>query len=135
MERYHVRLGQRRTTVSVDKIVSQYLSLHLGTTPGTLAAHTAVRAWLQSRIDLNNDPGRIRVSQWLLAEALDAIVGPNLREAYACWLDIMISATKSALAVEPIAVSLRSTARGSAANTTSKGSIFDADPGSIFDAD
>jgi hypothetical protein len=95
MQRYHVRLGQRRTTVSVDKIVSQYPSLHLGTTPGTLAAHTAVRAWLQSRIDLNNDPGRIRVSQWLLAEALDAIVGPNLREAYGCWLDIMLSATKS----------------------------------------
>lgn len=91
MERYHVRLGKRRTTVSVDKIVSTYLALHLDTTPGTLEAHRAVRAWLQAQLDRNNDPGRSRVSQWLLGEALDAMVNPALRTAYGRWLDIMLS--------------------------------------------
>jgi len=91
MERYHVRLGRRRTTVSVDKIVSEYLALHLGSTPGTLEAHGTVRAWLQAQLDRNNDPGRGRVSQWLLGEALEAMVSPALRAAYGRWLDIMLS--------------------------------------------
>lgn|SRR5262249_5724936 len=91
MQRYHVRLGKRRTTVSVDKIVSEYLALHLGKTPGTLEAHGAVRAWLQAQLDRNNDPRRSRVSQWLLGEALDAMVSPPLRAAYGRWLDTMLS--------------------------------------------
>ena len=86
MERYHVRLGKRRTTVSVDKIICDYLALHLGTEPGTLAAHSAVRAWLQSQLDRNNDPGRSYVSQWLLGQALDTMVRPALRDAYGRWL-------------------------------------------------
>lgn len=77
--------------VSVDKIVSTYLALHLDTTPGTLGAHRAVRAWLQAQLDRNNDPGRSRVSQWLLGEALDAMVSPALRVAYGRWLDTMLS--------------------------------------------
>jgi hypothetical protein len=47
MERYHVRLGRRRTTVTVDTIVAEYLALHLGIEPGTVEAHSAVREWLQ----------------------------------------------------------------------------------------
>jgi hypothetical protein len=39
MERYHVRLGKRRTTVSVDNIVSEYLALHSGTEPGRISRH------------------------------------------------------------------------------------------------
>ena len=92
MERYHVLLGKRRTTVSVDKIVSEYLALHRGTTPGTPDGHAKVRAWLQARLDRNNDPRRSRVSQWLLGEALDAIVSPALHTAYGRWLDTIISA-------------------------------------------
>jgi hypothetical protein len=53
----------------------------LGTEPGTLAAHSVVRAWLQSQLDRNNDPGRSYVSQWLLGQALDVMVSPALRDA------------------------------------------------------
>ena len=91
MKRYHVRLGKRRTTVSLDKIVSEYLSLHLGTMPGTLEAHGTVRAWLQNQLDRNNDPRRSGVSQWLLGEALEAMVTPALRSNYGRWMDTMLS--------------------------------------------
>ena len=42
--------GKSHIAIGIARIVIRagYLSLHLGTTPGTLAAHTAVRAWLQS---------------------------------------------------------------------------------------
>jgi hypothetical protein len=90
MERYHVRLGKRRTTVTMDTIVSEYLALHLRVEPST-EAHSAVRGWLQGRLDESNDPGRFRVSQWLLGQAVEAVARPSLVEAHGRWLDKKIS--------------------------------------------
>jgi hypothetical protein len=94
MERYHVRLGKRRTTVTMDTIVSEYLTLYLRVDPGSVQAHSAVRAWLQERLDESNDPGRFRVSQWLLGQTVEAVARPSLVEAYGRWLDIKISKTR-----------------------------------------
>jgi hypothetical protein len=80
--RYHVTLGQKRTTVSMDTIVSEYLALHVGVQPDGGQAHSAVRAWLQRELDKDNDPGRTRVSQWLLGQALAAMVKPELAAEY-----------------------------------------------------
>jgi hypothetical protein len=91
MERYHVRLGKRRTTVTMDTIVSEYLALHLRVEPGGVEAHSAVRGWLQERLDESNDPGRFYVSQWLLGQAVEAVARPSLVEAYGRWMDIKIS--------------------------------------------
>lgn len=85
-ERYHVRLGQRRTTVSLDNTLSDYLALSLGATPQSPAAHQAVRQWLQHRLDLNADPRRCRVSQYLQAEAIEHIADKQLSSAYTEWL-------------------------------------------------
>jgi hypothetical protein len=41
MERYHVRLGKRRTTVTMDTIVSEYLALHLRVEPGSVLRATS----------------------------------------------------------------------------------------------
>jgi hypothetical protein len=82
MERYHVRLGIRRTTVTVDTIVAEYLALHLGTEPGTVEAHSAVRQCPQRQLDDNNDPDRSRTSQWLLGQIVEAIARPSLVEVY-----------------------------------------------------
>ncbi len=48
---YHVLLGKRRTTVSLDQTISVLLSLKLDHDPGTQDAHSAVRAYLQVRTD------------------------------------------------------------------------------------
>src|SRR5512135_1565547 len=84
---YHVRLGERRTTASLDNIISTLLSLKLGHDPGTDDAHSAVRTYLQHKLDENNDPGRSRVSQWLREEALLDLVDKKVSEKYWKWFD------------------------------------------------
>lgn len=83
---YHVMLGKRRTTVCVDTILSVLLSLHLGLIPGTEETHSAIRIWMQKRIDKVNDPGRIRVSQWLQREIIEELIPKELAEKYGDWL-------------------------------------------------
>ena len=80
--RLHVYLGERRTTVSVDKILSEYLALHFGKEPGTRDARACLREWAQVEIDAARDPGRIDVSQWLVGRALLAVARPELIEAW-----------------------------------------------------
>lgn len=62
---YHVTLRKRRTTVSLDNILSVNVALRLGELPGTPDAHSAVRAYLQEKLDKAADPKRDYVSQWL----------------------------------------------------------------------
>src|SRR5262245_27498222 len=87
MRRYHVYIGKRRqrTTVSFDDIVADYLALHLGHEPDNVDAHSAVRAWLQSEIARDDDPGRRGVSQWLLSRVFAALVRSDLGEAFGRW--------------------------------------------------
>jgi hypothetical protein len=66
----------------MDTIVSEYLTLHLRVEPGSVEAHSAVRSWLQERLDESNDSGRFRVSQWLLGQAVEAMARPSLVDAY-----------------------------------------------------
>ncbi len=94
-ERYHVSLGRKRTTISVDKMLSTLMSLHLNTQPNTRSARLAVRAWLQARLDENNDPGRSRVSQWLHGELVEALIAPALKQKYHAWLDSELDNTLS----------------------------------------
>lgn len=84
---YHVQLGKRRTTVSLDQIISILLSLKLDLDPGTEDAHAAVRAYLQEKLDKNNDPGRSRVSQWLREEVLLDLLDKKLSAKYEKWFD------------------------------------------------
>jgi hypothetical protein len=79
------------TTVTVDTIVAEYLALHLGTEPGTVEAHSAVRQCLQRQLDDNNDPDRSRTSQWLLGQIVEAIARPSLVGVYGQWLDTKIA--------------------------------------------
>lgn len=64
-ERYHVKLGKKRTTVTLDTLLSTLLSLKLNVTPESREAHKVIGQWLQARLDENNDPGRVLVSSWL----------------------------------------------------------------------
>jgi hypothetical protein len=86
-ERFHVILGSRRTTISVDKTLSILMSLELGLQPNTPAAHLALRLWLQALLDRNSDPHQIHVSQWLQAKIAEALISPALKEKYAKWCE------------------------------------------------
>jgi hypothetical protein len=52
--RYHIELTRSgvttRTTISLDKIVSDLLSVALGQLPGSQEAHGAVRRWLDKSL-------------------------------------------------------------------------------------
>ena len=99
--RYHVTLDQKRTTVSMDTIVSEYLALHVGVQPDGAQAHSAVRAWLQRELDRDNDPGRTRVSQWLLGQALAAMVRAELAADHTTYRERELDKFLAERAAEP----------------------------------
>jgi len=86
MKRYHLTLGRKRTTVSFDALLSDLLAIRLGSLPQSPQAHGEVRTWLQQQLDQANDPGRIRVSQWLRDQALLFLVDNHLSNTYLDWL-------------------------------------------------
>src|SRR5512147_2160956 len=84
---YHVTLGKRRTTVSLDNILSVVLALKFGTEPGTEEAHAAVRRYLQDKLDGGNDLKRYYVSQWLREQALFELMDPKVTKMYWKWFN------------------------------------------------
>lgn len=46
-QRYHIQLKNHRTTVSLDKIISDMMAIKLGEIPGTKQAHRVVRQQLE----------------------------------------------------------------------------------------
>ena len=84
---HHVYLGDRRTTVSLDPTIAFFLELKLGKRPGTPEAKQVVRTWLQARLDDEDDPGRVLVSQRLKFEALLSLLDPELVKRYWEWVD------------------------------------------------
>ena len=84
--RYHLRRGDARTTVSLDNTLSGLLAIKLSKIPETKEGHTAVRQWLQYRLDQDGDLGRQRISQWLTQEVTLFIADKILSEGYLKWL-------------------------------------------------
>ena len=95
-QRYHLNLGARRTTISLDNHLSVLLSLKLGHAPHTLQAQRAVRHWLQARLDEYGDYNRPHVSQWLGKEVVSALVSAEVTNLYNQWMDQRLDADKSA---------------------------------------
>lgn len=93
LNRYHIYHGGKRTTVSLDHILADVMALKLGKTPDTSEAHSAVRKWLQARLDSIADPGRIRVSQWLQGEAVLFVTDKKLSDKYNEWVVSTIEST------------------------------------------
>ena len=85
MQRYHVTLGDKRTTVTLHDTLAGVLAVKLGETPGTPEAHATVRIWLQAQLDDNNDPGRVYVSRWLQQEAILFIAEKKIATRYVDW--------------------------------------------------
>jgi hypothetical protein len=83
---YHVRLGTKKTTASIHPVMETMLALYLDTQPGTPAARSAVRKWIQVQLDNNNDPGRAAVSHWLQGVVLECLVSEELKVRYDEWI-------------------------------------------------
>ena len=90
-QRYHVTLGPKRTTVSLDNHLSLLLSLKLGHTPETPQAQRAVRHWLQARLDEHGDYSRWHTSQWLGEEVIRALISDDVKKLYSQWFDELIA--------------------------------------------
>ena len=77
--RFHVTIQSRRTTVSLDPIVADLLAVALDQTPGSVAAHTAIRVWLDKSLSewVAFDP-ELPVSRQATRLALRRIADPAL---------------------------------------------------------
>ena len=84
--RYHILRGGNRTTVSLDTTLSALMSIKLKTVPGTPEAHAAIRAWIQQRVDSENDPGHQQYSQWIQSEIMLYLVDKKLSTTYWDWV-------------------------------------------------
>src|SRR5512147_1540948 len=91
--RYHVVLGKKSTTVTVDKTLCDLLALKLGHVPRSEDAHFAVRSYLQEKLDEKNDPRQTSVSQWLRQEVLLELVDKRLSDKYWRWFEAWVDAT------------------------------------------
>ena len=82
-QRYHLTLTRdrkpRRTTVSLDKFLSDLLAVSLGQSPATPAAHRAVREWLDKSLSewIAFDP-ELPVSRQAALLALRQVAQPAL---------------------------------------------------------
>lgn len=87
--RYHIQLSKHRTTISVDKIVSDLLAIKLGFKPDTPEAYQAVRKRLDHLI---TDRGRSGhgFSYYVTREAILDLVDNMLSEKY---VDYIIEST------------------------------------------
>lgn len=83
MKRYHIKLADKRTTVSLHPVLSQLLAFKLQQQPDTPQAHKAVRQWLQETTERATDHQTGRLSQWLQGQAVLHISDTKLSKAWA----------------------------------------------------
>jgi len=86
MQRYHVYLGDNRTTVSLSNKLAAFLALKLHLEPETPEANIAIRKWLQDKLDEDNEPVRYRTSQWLQGVVVEFLVDNKLSRQYDDWI-------------------------------------------------
>ena len=49
-KRYHIHFNNRRTTITVDSIISELLAVKLGLLPDAPGTHSTVRDWLEKTL-------------------------------------------------------------------------------------
>lgn len=83
--RYHLQLSEHRTTISMDKIISDLMAIKLETIPQTKEAHIAVRKQIESFIA--HDLGRSghRLSEYITEKSVLFIADKIISDEYADW--------------------------------------------------
>lgn len=74
-KRFHIWFGAKRTTVSVDRVLFELMSIQLGAAPDEDDAHGMVRDWLQDILvsNLGDQDVRKSASQWARIYLIEAV--------------------------------------------------------------
>ncbi|MGB0848316.1 MAG: hypothetical protein ACPGSM_16425 [Thiolinea sp.] len=87
-KRYHINFQQRRTTITVDNIISELLAVKLGTLPDQPETHSMIRQWFQETLEEklgHNVPGGNQVSQYARQYAIEALADKKLMDKVWIW--------------------------------------------------
>lgn len=86
-KRFHIWFGESRTTITVDSILFELMSIKLQHQPDDDYAHSAVREWLQDTIvaNLGEQPGRKNATQWARRYLIEAIADKRLSGKWNEW--------------------------------------------------
>ena len=87
--RYHIQLSKHRTTVSLDKIISDLMAIKLGFMPDTPEAHQAVSKRLNDLI-VDRSRSGYRLTHHITQEAILDLVDKMLSRKY---IDYFINST------------------------------------------
>ena len=87
LQRFHITFGEKRTTITVDTILSEMMAIHLRQKPGTEEAHRAVRLWLQDTLvsNLGSYEGRNNASQYARRYLIEAIADNEISKKWVNW--------------------------------------------------
>lgn len=87
-DRYHINFKNRRTTITMDIIISELLAVKLGMLPDAPEAHSTVRAWFENTLHEKlgvNVPGGNRISQDARQYAIEALADKKLMNKVWDW--------------------------------------------------
>lgn len=86
-ERFHILFGKKRTTISVDSILSEMMAIKLGAIPNSEEAHRLLREWLQEKLPekLGVSKGRKDASQWARRHLIEEISDKSLSKKWVDW--------------------------------------------------
>ena len=86
--RYHIQFNNRRTTITVDSIISELLVVKFGLFPDDPRAHSTVRDWLEKTLHDKlgeNVPGGNRISQYARVYAIEELANNRLMKQVWDW--------------------------------------------------
>lgn len=83
--RYHITIDSKRTTVSLDNILSELLAIKLGCVPNTQQSHRQIRIWLELQAKKYGRKRSVRVSQFLQQIVCLEIADNMLSKTYWDW--------------------------------------------------
>ena len=86
--RYHIQFNNRRTTITVDSIVSELMAVNFGLLPDDPDAHATVRHWLEKTLHDKlgeNVPGGNRISQYARVYAFEELAKKRLMDRVWDW--------------------------------------------------
>ena len=87
-DRYHIRFKGRRTTVTLDKILSNLIAAEFGVMPDRADYHSTVQQWLQATLTDKlgqNVPGGTSISQYARLYAIEFIAKRDLMDRVIDW--------------------------------------------------
>jgi len=87
-DRYHIQFKNRRTTITVDRIISELLAVKLGLLPNAPEAHSQIRTWFEKTLHDklgDNVPGGNRISQDARQYAIEALADKTLMDKVWDW--------------------------------------------------